>query len=145
MQVKEIEMNALDEMNKGVCMGKDAIEDLLNKVRGKELEEEMKHLKQKYEEIERKISILYPSYSWDSPHKTTSLNKFMTWYGIEMKTFMDERDSKIAELLVEGLNMGIIEGRKLLNHKNCESQVQLLIHEYVSMQEEAIETFKNFL
>ena len=39
------------------------------------------------------------------------------WYGIEMKTLMDDSTSKITELLLQGTNMGIIEGRKLLNNK----------------------------
>ena len=45
------------------------------------------------------------------------MNKVMTWYGIEMKTMFDKSNSKIAELLLQGTNMGIIEGRKLLNNK----------------------------
>ena len=73
------------------------------------------------------------------------MNKIMTWYGIEMKTFLDDSNSKISEILLQGLNMGVIEGRKLLNHKDCEAKIQLLVHEFVSLQEEAIETFKMYL
>ncbi len=41
--------------------------------------------------------------------------------------------------------MGIIEGRKLLNHKNIDKEVQELLQEYVDMQEDAIEKLKIFL
>ena len=69
----------------------------------------------------------------------------MTWYGIEMKTLMDKSTSKIAELLLQGTNMGIIEGRKLLNHKDTNEEINSLVQEYVDMQEQAVEKLKKFL
>lgn len=62
-----------------------------------------------------------------------------------MKTIMDSSTSHIAEILLQGTNMGIIEGRKLLNHKDTEGQVHQLVQEYVSMQENAVEKLKTFL
>ena len=41
--------------------------------------------------------------------------------------------------------MGIIEGRKLLNHKSPDPKVYDLIKEYVAMQEESVENLKKFL
>ena len=73
------------------------------------------------------------------------MNKAMTWYGIEMKTLTDDSTSKIAELLLQGTNMGIIEGRKLLNHKDTDKEVEKLAKEYVDMQEDAVEKLKTFL
>ena len=64
------------------------------------------------------IYALYPEYSNNEPHDTTTMNKLMTWYGIEMKTLTDNSTSKIAELILQGVNMGIIEGRKILNKKD---------------------------
>ena len=69
----------------------------------------------------------------------------MTWYGIEIKTFMDKSNSKTAELLLQGTNMGIIEGRKLLNHKDADKKVNDLVQKYVDMQEKAVEELKKFL
>ena len=69
----------------------------------------------------------------------------MTWYGIEMKTILDSSTSKIAELLLQGTNMGIIEGRKLLNHKNMDENVHSLVQKYVRKKEKAVEKLKQFL
>ena len=41
--------------------------------------------------------------------------------------------------------MGIIEGRRLLNHKNADNQINDLVQEYVDMQENTIENLKRFL
>ena len=73
------------------------------------------------------------------------MNKAMTWYGIEMKTTTDHSTSKIAELLVQGTNMGIIEGRKLLNHKDVDKNVEKIAEKYVAMQENSLEELKKYL
>ncbi|MDE5630162.1 MAG: hypothetical protein K2I70_01030, partial [Bacilli bacterium] len=98
-----------------------------------------------YKSITNKVLELYPEYSEKEPHETSAMNKAMTWWGIEMQTIMDDSDEKIAELLVKGTNMGIIEGRKLLNHKDTDPDVEDLIEEYIEVQEEIVEKLKKFL
>jgi hypothetical protein len=41
--------------------------------------------------------------------------------------------------------MGIIEGRRLLNHKDSNEAINSLLQEYVDMQEDAVEKLKAFL
>lgn len=141
----ENEVNVLDELNKGACMGMDAIHFVLEKVKDDSLRTELNRQYEKYKKISDEICELYPEYSDKKPHETNAMNKVMTWYGVNMKTLTDDSTSKIAELLVQGTNMGIIEGRKLLNHKETDSNITRLTKEYVTMQEEAIEKLKQFL
>lgn len=145
MSKNENEVNVLDELSKGACMGRDAIHFILDKVEDDALKKELDNQYNKYREIQDRIEELYPEYSSKEPHKTSAMNKAMTWYGIEMKTLTDKSTSKIAELLLEGTNMGIIEGRKLLNHKDVDEEIHSLIQEYVDMQENAVEKLKQFL
>ena len=143
---KENKLNVLDELSKGCCMGMDAIYFIMDKVEDDSLKEELTRQYSKYQKIHNGICKLYPEYSReDDPKETSMMNKAMTWYGIEMKTMMDKTPSKIAELLLQGTNMGIIEGRKLLNHKDTNKEIESLIQEYVDMQEEAVEKLKTFL
>ena len=140
------EVNVLDELNKGACMGMDAIHFILDKVEDDALKEELINQYKEYEKIHSEICKLYPEHNKDDePTETSMMNKAMTWYGIEMKTMMDKSNSKISELLLQGTNMGIIEGRKLLNHKNTDKEVEKLVQEYVEMQEKAVEKLKTFL
>lgn len=140
----ENEVNVLDELNKGACMGMDAIHFILEKVKDDNLRTELNRQYEKYKKISLEICELYPEYSDKKPHETNAMNKVMTWYGVNMKTLTDDSTSKIAELLVQGTNMGIIEGRKLLNHKETDPNVTRLTKEYVRVQEEAIEKLKHF-
>jgi len=73
------------------------------------------------------------------------MNKAMTWYDVEMKTLLDKSNSKIAEMLMQGVNMGIVEGKKILNNKNIDSEVSEIVSTYVTMQENYIEILKEYL
>ena len=145
MSKEKNEINVLDELNKGACMGKDAIHFILDKVKDDQLRGELNNQYEKYNEISDKINNIYSKYNDDKPHETTVINKAMTWYGIEMKTLTDDSTSKIAELLMQGTNMGIIEGRRLLNDKETNEEINSLVQEYVDMQEKAVEKLKQFL
>lgn len=145
MNEEKKEIDVLDELNKGACMGRDAIHFILDKVEDENLKKELNNQYNKYKDITDKIGKLYPEYSNKEPHETNAMNKVMTWYGIEMKTLFDKSTSKIAELLVQGTNMGIIEGRKLLNNNDTAEEIHSLVQEYVDMQEDAVEKLKTFL
>lgn len=145
MEDNKKEVNVLDELHKGACMGKDAIHFIMDKVTDEGLKNELNKEYVNYNNIIEEITELYPEYSNKEPHDTSTLNKVRTWYGIEIKTLTDDSTSKLAELLMQGVNMGIIEGRRLLNHKSTDENINRLLKEYVNMQEKAVECLKAFL
>ena len=145
MSRKKNQINVLDEINKGACMGMDAIHFIMDKVKDDELKKELDVQYNKYKKISEEIEELYPEYSKKEPHETNAMTKAMTWGGIEMRTITDDTTSKLAELLMQGTNMGIIEGRRLLNQKDMDKEVEKIVKEYVEMQEAAVENLKKFL
>jgi len=139
------DINALDEINKGACMGMDAIDNIIDKVEDKNFKEELEKEYNNYKDISKRIEKIYPKYNEGEPHETGSMNKIMTDMMLNMKTMNDRSNSKIAEILLQGVNMGIIEGRKILNKKNLNEEVNEIVKTYVTMQEESVETLKNYL
>ncbi len=139
------DINALDEINKGACMGMDAIDDILDKVEDKKLEKELKREYNAYKDISQKIEKIYSKYNEGEPHETSAMNKIMTDMMLNMKTMTDTSNSKIAEILLQGVNMGIIEGRKILNKKNLNNEVNEIVETYVTMQEESVNILKDYL
>lgn len=142
---KKEEVNVLDELHKGACMGMDAISFIMDKVKDKDFKTILEKQYNGYKDVAAKIEELYPEYSEKDPHETSAMNKAMTWWGIEMKTMSDDTTSKLAELIMQGTNMGIIEGRRLLNQKSMEEQVKKIAEAYVKMQEDDVEDLKNYL
>ena len=141
----EENINALDEIHKGTTMGIDAINFIMDKVEDNSLKEVLEIELNDYRKIAKDIEKIYPKYNEGKPHSTSLGNKVMTWYGIEIRTFNDKTNSKIAELLLQGVNMGIIEGKKILNKKKMDSKVSSIVKAYVDMQEKAVETLKKYL
>ena len=142
---KENKLNVLDELNKGCSMGIDSINYVLEKIQNKKLKKILEEQGKTYEKISKEIEKLYSKHSDKEPHETNMMEKMMTWYGIQMRINDDDNESKIAELFIKGTNMGIIEGRKLLNNKENDKKTKDLIQRYVDFQEEYVEKLKEFL
>ena len=140
-------LNILDEVNKGATMGMDAISYVSEKVDNDNKFKKVLDVEyNKYKEISNRVNELYDNYSNKEPHETNAMNKMMTWYGIQMKTMTDDTTSKLSELLMQGTNMGIIEGRRLLNqNNNIGSDVKNILNDFVVMQEDSVETLKKYL
>ena len=139
-------LNILDEVNKGATMGMDAISFISDKVKDDIFKEVLDVEYNKYEAISRRVNDIYGHYSSKDPHETNAMNKAMTWYGIQMRTMNDDSNSKLCELLMQGTNMGIIEGRRLINQNPDAAQdVKDVLNDFVVMQEDSVETLKKYL
>ena len=139
-------LNILDEVNKGATMGMDAISFVADKADDAEFKHVLDVEYNKYKDISNRVNDIYSHYSDKEPHETSTMTKMMTWYGVQMRTIKDSTNSKIAELLMQGTNMGIIEGRRLINHNShAAKDVKSVLNDFVVMQEDSVETLKKYL
>lgn len=141
-------VNVLDEINKGATMGMDAIKYVYDKVGDNVFKKVLDGEYRKYKEIADRISVEYGKFSIMEPHSTNVMTKAMSWYGIQMKTMTDQSNEKISELLIQGTNMGIIEGVRLQNQNKDEElnpKVRQILDDFVVMQEDSVETLKKYL
>ena len=126
-------------------MGLDSIEYLQDKAQSDELSNYLKHEYSMYNNILDKVNDAFSNYNAE-PQDINFASKAMLWYGIQTNTLKDKTDSKVSELLMQGTNMGIIEGRRILNaHDDLDTDVKKLINDFVSYQEESVEKLKKFL
>jgi len=145
--MNENDLNVLDEVNKGATMGMDAIEFVEKKVGDDQFRQTLNAEYAKYQEISDRANNLYNKFpTKKEPHETGAMNKIMTWWGVQMKVMSDQSNSNISELLLNGTNMGIIEGRRLINQNpHIDEEIHTLLCDFVKMQEESAEKLKNFL
>ena len=144
--MEDVNVKVLNEVNKGTTMGMDAISYVAEKVGDKEFQNVLDVEYGKYKEINKRVENIYTQYSPKEPQETNKMNKMMTWYGVQMKTMNDQSNSKISELLMQGTNMGIIEGRRLLNNnQEIDKEVRQILNDFVVMQEDSVETLKKYL
>ena len=139
-------LNILDEINKGATMGMNAISFVSDKLQDDDLKNVLDVEYNKYKKITNRVNDIYPHYSSKEPHTQNPMQKAMTWYGIQLRTMTDSTTSKLSELLMQGTNMGIIEGRRLLNQNNdIAPDVENILNDFVTMQEDSVETLKKYL
>ena len=135
----------LNEINKGIKMGMDSISNVSEKVEDDNLKNDLKFQYDKYNDILNKVSSELGNYD-DFPQELNPMQKAMGWISVEFNTMDDRSNSKIAEMMLKGTNMGIIEGVKLLNHNpDLEQNVKNILNEFIKFQENNVEQLKKYL
>lgn len=135
----------LNQINQGIKMGMDSISNVGEKVQDSRLKDELLFQYDKYNEILNEVNDELTNYD-DFPKDLNPMQKAMGWMGVEMNTLTDKSNSKIAELMIQGTNMGIIEGVKLLNHNpDAEQPIKDILNKFIDFQQNNVEQLKKYL
>ena len=74
------------------------------------------------------------------------MQKAMGYFDIQMSTLNDKSNSNIAEMLIKGTNMGIIEGVKLKNRNpDIAPNISNILDDFIQFQENNVEKLKKYL
>ncbi len=135
----------LNEVNKGIKMGMDSISTISEKVQSQDLKNDLKFQYDKYNEILNQVNNELSKFG-EFPKELNPMQKAMGWMSIEWNTMNDKSDSKISEMMLQGTNMGIIEGVKLLNNNpDAPKQTKNILNEFIKFQENTVEQLKKYL
>lgn len=135
----------LNEINKGIKMGMDSISSIAEKVTDDKLKDDLQSEYNQYNEILNDVNAELGKYE-EFPKELNPAQKMMGWFDIQISTMTDDSDSKIAEMLIKGTNMGIIEGVKLLNHNpETTDNIKNILNHFIQFQENNVERLKKYL
>ena len=135
----------LNEVNKGIKMGMDSISTISEKVGDNQFKDDLLFQYDKYNEILNRVNSELKNYD-DFPKELPPMQKTMGYIDIQMSTLTDKSNSHIAEMLIKGTNMGIIEGVKLKNHNpEVEPTISNILDDFVRFQENNVEQLKKYL
>lgn len=74
------------------------------------------------------------------------VSKAMVWSGVQMNTMADKSSDHIAEMMIQGSMMGVIDlSRNLKRYSDTESSVQKLGEKLIEVEENNIQRMKSFL
>lgn len=139
------DLEFLNFISKNSEMGFSSIKDLYDEVDSEEFREILKKQKEKYEEIYNEASELIDNYD-EEQKGVTSMEKFTSYIMIKMNLLTDKSINHIAEMMIKGSNMGIIDIRKKLNtYKDIDKRVKKLGEKLLETEENNIEELKPFL
>lgn len=135
----------LNELNKGIKMGMDSISNVAEKVQDDNFKQDLKYQYDKYNDILNNVNNQLSNYD-DFPKELNPMQKAMGWMSVEMNTIADKSNSKIAEMMLQGTNMGIIEGIKLKNEfPDLNNSVESVLNEFIKFQQDNVEQLKKYL
>ena len=143
--MNEYNQKAIDDGYKNARIALQSISDLLPNVDDNELKEELRSQYEGYEQIASKMS----KYMSENGLEVKSINvvkKAMLWGSIKLKTLFNNSKNQIAEMMLKGTDMGIIELTAMLNEeKNLEPEIKDLLQELLYKEETYQERLKKFL
>ena len=130
-----------------VKMGADSIINLLPKVEDGRLKSDMSVQLSGYEKFATRARDELKKMGVEAEEKGF-MTKTMAKVGMEFNTMMDTSISHIAEMMIQGSNMGIIEMNKCINtcaRYGCEDGAVGLAREIVEFEEKNLERMKKYL
>ena len=126
---------------KGLVHLLQALEDKDNKIK-KDIEKQLEG----YEELQKKSKDLLKENKMKPKDKGPFI-EIMNKMGVNMNVMMDNSDSKVAEIIIQGLTMGIIEMEKKIKEYEDEVDKEIikLAKQVLKFQEKCLDEIKEYL
>lgn len=127
-------------------MGISSLKKLREMLESNEMQQELSEELKSYKSIYDKASRINENLHGERT-PVSMMQKFMAKMGVQMNVMMDKSDSHIAEMLIQGTNMGIIELNKILNSNPDYSNEEILsiLKELLEFEERRINKLKAYL
>ena len=126
---------------KGLVHLLEALNDKDNKIK-KDIETNLEEYEKYQEECKELLKENYIE-----PKDKGPITEMMNKMGVNMNVMMDNSDSKIAEIIIQGLTMGVVEmEKKIKEYENeVDKKIIKLAKKILKFQEKSIEKFKEYL
>lgn len=125
--------------------GADACGQLLKKTEDAKLRDELMLEKQHYEQCARDAEKAIAQLGRE-PHPKGMAARMGMWMGMQINTMIDKTSTHVAEMLIEGATMGVVELTKAKNSfPDADAHAQGIASDLIVKQQEAIERLKGFL
>ena len=139
------EIEILKEISKDSKMGMDSINMVGEKVQDEKFQKLLDEQHNEYQNIFDRTQEILKQHG-ETIEDVPAMQKMMGWMGIQMNTMNDKSNSQLSELLIQGNDMGIIKGHKLLNNNEFTTpEIKNLLSDFVRLQEKNIDDLKKWL
>lgn len=141
----QLDLAVLNEVSKIAKMGMDSISYLAPKVSDKEMRKVLVAMYSQYGNTQSQVNQHFEKYG-EIPDSTPLKDKMMSFAGVQFNTLRDRSNSHIAEIMIQGTLMGIIECQKILNCKlDVQKSTTELIKDFNKFQRDNIDKLNAFL
>ena len=139
------EIDILKEISKDAKMGMDSLTTVTDKAQDEKFKKVLNNQHDEYQNIfDRSQELLIQQ--GENYEDVPTMQKVMSWTGIQMSTMSDKSNSKLSELLIQGNDMGVVKGNKLLHGNEFTTpEIKNLLSDFIRLQEKNIDDLKKYL
>ncbi len=135
----------LRECDAGTKMGISSISDVIDKVKSEDMKKILNNSKLRHEELENEIQnelIRFDDDGKDPPAIASLMSKMKS----SVKIGMNEADSTVAELIIDGCNMGVKSLNQYLNdYKAAEEYAKDITKKLINLEERLSVDLRDYL
>ena len=146
MEQKKIVEDVLKSLYKNAHVALQSLSNITPETDDLELKNELLAEYEAYEKIIGELSS-YMAELKIEPKDINPLKKAMMWSSIKMSTMVDNGKNHIADMMLQGTNMGVIELTTIKNESEhlIDDRTKKLLNDLLELEEKNIDKLKTFL
>ncbi len=143
--IEQDTVKLLRECDAGAKMGIASIEDVLDRVKDRQLQQMLSGCKQGHEELSARIRGRLESFQ-DEGKDPNPLAKGMSWMKTNMKLNLDHTDATVADLMTDGCNMGVKSLSRYLNqYKAADEESKNIAKQLIHLEQQLTTDLRPYL
>ena len=143
--IEQDTIKLLRECDAGIQMGVDSIDDVLNRVKSEKMRECLSKCKKEHQELDAEVQELLEKYR-DDGKDPNPIAKGMSWMKTNVKMAMDDSDATIADLMVDGCDMGVKSLSRYLNQYEAADEVSKdICKRLIKLEEKLSKQMRDYL
>ena len=143
--IEEDTIKLLRECDQGIKMGVGSLEQVMDYASSEKLKNILTKSKIEHEKIKEEIQVMLDSFHDDGKEPNpfiTGMSKMKT--SIELK--MNDSDYKIADIMIDGTNMGVKSLSRYLNqYKAASEEAKYITRKVIKLEEKLSRDLREFL
>lgn len=135
----------LEEVYRATQMGLEGIRAVTPKIEDTQLKKEIRREEAVYQKFVSRAEEMLAAKS-AIPQTHDGVKKAMLWGSVQMNTLMDSSPEHMAELLINGTTMGIVDMTKKISELgDSDAGARRLAEDFINFEEKSVEQLKKYL
>ena len=130
---------------KNALTGEEATSQLMKRTEDSEMRRELEYQQEQYRAVHRQAEHMLGNDNGvdDSPGM---MAKMGMWAGVMMNTMTDKSNAHIADIMIQGATMGVVDTIRARNEcVDATAEAQGVASSFITQQQDSIERMKQFL
>ncbi len=135
----------LNKLYKNAQAGSESISYLKDKIDDKELLADLQYQQSEYWNIQNRVTEELSKLG-EVPKEQSAMAQMGMWTGVQMNTLLDKSPDKIAEMMMQGSTMGIIDMvRTIKEYPDAPPSAQKISEDLIKLEENSMQKMKTYL